>query len=116
MRYLLLATVVATLCACAGIDPDAAVALMQSIDAAESSGAMTAAQAQAAREALAAAAEGVTWPEVGAWIGGVATAAVSAFLGVQRVRGPSKPMQQGEVEGLRVLLARSGERGPAASS
>lgn len=84
-------------------DPSTKDAALRVVAEMEQNGTVTPAQALALRETIEDAADGFTWNDLLGLLGEIGAAALLAFLGVQRVRGPSKPMSPIEAEALRQL-------------
>lgn len=89
---------------CAGLDPETQATLTDVVNASVENGSLTPAAGQAALEGIERAADGFSMGEVGAWIGGVAAAAVTAVTGVRLQRGPSKPVDREGAAILRELI------------
>ena len=90
--------------ACDGLPPPIVQSTAEAITKLESEGEITPAQAQAMREALAELAEGVTFEDVLEKLGTIAGAVVLSILGIQRVRGPAKPMDPTSVAILQAII------------
>lgn len=104
---LLLAPFLASCSTWAPGDRDAALA---AVDAAEQRGDIDEVAAAAARRAIEEASQGFAGEDIWRMLAEVGGAALLAYLGVQRARGPSKPMQPDEVETMRTMIAQERRR------
>jgi hypothetical protein len=87
-------------------DPDTTAAAIATVDRLEADGTLTPEQATGARQAIEDAADGFSWEDALRLLGEVVGAGVLAFLGVNRVRGPRKPMPKAEADALRIMARR----------
>ena len=104
LRFFAVASLVLLLTSCAGWEPSQTESVLKAVETIERSGGISKTQADGLREAIGHLSEGIRWLDVLEWFGAVLLAMLGSVAGVQKLRGPAKPLAREDAAVLKMLV------------